>query len=91
MFDAAHAVLIAAGAEHSGTPIKTHNGLIAKFGLVVVQTEKLDASHAEALNAVQRIRLIADYSGEVLTLDQAQWALDKARAFIAAAERLALQ
>jgi uncharacterized protein (UPF0332 family) len=60
MFDAAHAALFAIGIERSDAPIKTYNGLIAKFGQHLVLERQLAATHGEALNAVQRFRQLAD-------------------------------
>ncbi len=37
MFDAAHAALFALGVESLDTPVKTHNGLIALFGMHLVR------------------------------------------------------
>ena len=56
MFDAAHAALFALGAEQSNSPIKTHNGLIAKFSQHIVQSNHLAAEYGEAINKVQRVR-----------------------------------
>jgi uncharacterized protein (UPF0332 family) len=82
MFDAAHAALFALGAEDATAPIKTHNGLIAKFGQHLVLGAHLAATHGEALNAVQRLRQMADYTGDAVSKDDAQWALVKAEALV---------
>ena len=84
MFDAAHAALFALGAEDAAAPIKTHNGLIAKFGQQVVLGGHLSASHGAALNKVQRFRQLADYSGDLIGLENAQEAVEDADAFLAA-------
>jgi uncharacterized protein (UPF0332 family) len=84
MFDAAHAALFALGAEGSTKPIKTHNGVIAKFGQEVVLTGRLPAAHAEDFNKVQRLRKVADYSGDPVSLSEAEWAIEQAEALIAA-------
>jgi len=72
---------------HSATekaPIKTHNGLIAKFGEHLVRPGHFSAEHGEALNVVQRFRQVADYSGEPIELDKAAWSVERADAFVAA-------
>lgn len=84
MFDAAHAALLALGAEAAGSPIKTHNGLVAKFGQHLVRGNYLAADHGEALNAVQRFRKIAGYSGESIRIEDAAWALERADALVVA-------
>ena len=84
MFDAAHAALFALGVEGLAAPIKTHNGLVAKFGRHVVLAGHLADTHGEALNKAQRIRELADYSGDPVGLTDAASAVELAEAFVAA-------
>ena len=84
MFDAAHAALFALGFEEPDAPIKTHNGLVGKFGQHLVRGDHFAAAHGEALNTVQRFRQMADYSGESIRLEDATWALERADAFLVA-------
>jgi uncharacterized protein (UPF0332 family) len=84
MFDAAHAALFALRAEDFAAPIKTHNGLVARFGQHVVATGQLAAEHGSDLNKVQNLRQLADYSGEPVDIDKAAWAVERAEAFVAA-------
>lgn len=84
MFDAAHAALFAIGVEEASAPIKTHNGLVGKFGQHLVRGNLLAAEHGEALNTVQRYRQLADYSGDPVSTEDTTWALERAEAFIAA-------
>ena len=84
MFDAAHAALFALGAEDAGAPIKTHNGLIAKFGQRVVASGHFPAEFGADLNRVQSLRQLADYSGDPVALDKANWAFERAQSFVAA-------
>ena len=58
---------------------KTHRGLIAAFGEHLVKTARLTADLGKALNQVERIRLLADYTGEVVAADKARWAVDRIR------------
>ena len=88
MFDAAHAVLFALGHEEASTPIKTHHGLVLKFGLHVVKTDKLPSAYGEALNAVQRIRQIAEYSGATIDKEEAVWAIEEAARFLEAVKSI---
>jgi uncharacterized protein (UPF0332 family) len=87
MFDAAHAALFALGIEEASAPIKTHNGLIAKFGQHLVLGRHLAATHGEALNTVQRFRQLADYTGDAVSLSDAQWSVAQAHAFIEAIQK----
>lgn len=84
MFDAAHACLYALGGEDRKAPVKTHNGLIAKFGQVCVLGGHVSPVHGEAFNAVQRLRQLADYSGDLIALDDARWSVGRAEAFLGA-------
>lgn len=84
MFDAAHAALFALDVEGLDAPIKTHNGLIAKFGRHVVMTNRLAAEFGSDLNRVQNLRELADYSGDPVEADRAAWAVGRAAAFVLA-------
>ena len=84
MFDAAHAALFALGVEEIKAPIKTHNGLVAKFGQHLVLGNHLAPEHGEDFNAVQRLRQIADYSGDHVSRTDAAWAVARAEALLAA-------
>jgi uncharacterized protein (UPF0332 family) len=61
MFDAAIAALSWAGVGTTQDQPKTHSGLIANFGLRLVQTGRLPAELGRSLNRVQELRLTADY------------------------------
>ena len=88
MFDAGHAALLALRFETLEAPIKTHNGLLAKFGQHLVLGKHLDAEHGEAINAVQRFRQVADYTGDQVALEDAAWAIERAEVLIAAVKAL---
>ena len=75
MFDAAHAALFALGVDEIKAPINTHNGLVAKFGKHLVLGNHLATEHGEEFNAVQRLRQIADYSGDHVSRTDAAWAV----------------
>jgi len=87
MHDAAHAALLAAGFESPDAIIKTHPNLIAKFGKKLVLGGQIDATHGRAFNRVQQMRLLADYSAEPPPHEDAQGAVEKAEAFVAAVKR----
>lgn len=82
MFDATHAALLAAGADTTPGETKTHRGLIAAFGKHLVNGGRIPAEFGKALNQVERIRLLADYTGEEIDSDAAQWALERAATFL---------
>jgi uncharacterized protein (UPF0332 family) len=84
MFDAAHAALFALDIEGLHAPIKTHNGLVAKFGQHLVLSGRLAAEHGEAINIVQTYRLIADYSGDLIERAKAVWSVERADLFVQA-------
>lgn len=82
MFDAAHAALIWSGSKVNPAKTKTHSGLIAAFGEQLVKKELLPVQLGKALNQVERIRLLADYTGDEVTKDKSKWAVDQAIAFV---------
>jgi uncharacterized protein (UPF0332 family) len=84
MFDAAHAVLLSAKVESPRDSIRTHRGLIAAFGKHLVLTKKVAAEFGVALNQVEKLRLLADYSGDPISPEDASWAVEQAATFVAA-------
>jgi uncharacterized protein (UPF0332 family) len=84
MFDAAHAALLWGGAQVNPAQTKTHAGLIAAFGLQLVKTDILPAELGKALNQVERVRLLADYTGEEVDIEKTRWAVGQAEVFLAA-------
>ena len=84
MFDAAHAALFAAGYRPAQGVFKTHQGLIAEFGLQLVQTGRINPIFGRSINRVQEIRLVADYSADPPSLEDATSAVEKAEQFVAA-------
>ncbi len=87
MFDAAHAALLASGAGNNPGETRTHRGLIAAFGKYLVQSGQMPAESGKSLNQVERIRLLADYTGEDIDREAAQWAVERAAGFIDAVQR----
>lgn len=84
MFAAAHAALLASGQTVPETSTKTHRGLIGAFGLHLVQTGRVPRQLGRSLNEVEQIRLLADYTGEDISLEKATWAVDQAESFVEA-------
>lgn len=91
MYDAAHAALLFE--NKAGYKVtKTHSGLISAFGLHIVSTNKISRELGRALNEVEQLRLLADYTGEDITPELASTAVKKAEIFLAAVrEMLALE
>ncbi len=87
MYDAAHAALLAANkVDYKIT--KTHSGLIAAFGLHIVATNLMSRELGRSLNEVEQLRLLADYTGEEITREQASYAVNKAEIFVTAVRRM---
>ena len=82
MFDAAHAALLWAGAHVNPAETKTHRGLVGALGKHLVKTGLLAADAGRSLNQVERVRLLADYTGEAVDADKARWAVEQADAFV---------
>ena len=83
MFDAARAALMAFQESDEVLRIKTHSGLISNFSLQLVKPGLIDIELGKALNKVEDLRLIADYKGEEITLENAAWAVEQAATFLA--------
>lgn len=88
MFDAARAALLAVQAPAPSEVARAHNGLISAFSLHVVKPGLVAIEHGRSLNKVEDLRLIADYRGDPVTLDNAAWALEQARNFLQAVQAL---
>jgi len=84
MYDAAHAALLAAKVGDPNDNIKTHSGLLNAVGKHLVRTGLLDLEHGRSFNQVQRLRQLADYTGNSIGLDEAAHALDQAEGFVEA-------
>ncbi|EGV19288.1 HEPN domain-containing protein [Thiocapsa marina] len=82
MFDTATVALIATQPDIRPEMIRTHRGLIASFGQHLVTTGQVDIELGRILNQVERIRLLADYTGEPIDIEKAIWAVDQADHFI---------
>ncbi|HRJ53794.1 MAG TPA: HEPN domain-containing protein [Candidatus Thiothrix moscowensis] len=82
MYDAAHAALLASGIDVSGSITKTHRGLIGAFGLHIVQGGYLPREFGRLLNEVEQVRLLADYTGEEVSIDRAVWVVEQATGFV---------
>ncbi len=84
MFDAAHAALWGVNSSFASSNIKTHRGLIAAFGKEVVLGQFVPPELSAALNQVERLRMLADYTGDPLDPADAAWAVEQASVFVGA-------
>lgn len=82
MFDAARAVLLASGLDEAAVNTKTHSGLISKFSLQLVKSGQVSVELGKSLNKVEDLRLMADYKGDTVMLDDAAWAVNQADIFV---------
>ncbi len=82
MFDAAKAALLWSGAITESNVVKTHSGLISEFSLHLIKTGRLPSELGRILNRVSEIRLVADYTGNEVALEKAQWAVEQAASFV---------
>ena len=88
MFDAARAALLTVQAPVPSEVARTHSGLISAFSLHLVKPGLVAVEHGRSLNKVEDLRLIADYKGDPVTLDNAAWALEQAHNFLQAVQAL---
>jgi uncharacterized protein (UPF0332 family) len=84
MFDAARAALLLSNAPVASEAIRTHGGLISAFSLHLVKTGKVAVEFGRALNKAEEIRLVADYNGDPVEAEQAEWMARQAELFVLA-------
>lgn len=84
MFDAAQAALLRHQTGLNPAETRTHSGLITAFGRYLIKTGLLAPELGRAFNQVERIRLLADYTGEPIDLEKAVWVVEQAAIFVAA-------
>lgn len=84
MFDAAQAALLAANVGAAANATKTHRSLISAFGQHLVLGGHVAAELGGSLNKVERLRLLADYTGDPVSVEDSTWAVEQADTFVAA-------
>jgi uncharacterized protein (UPF0332 family) len=82
MFDAARAALLSSQAPVAAETARTHGGLISAFSLHLVKTGRVPVELGRALNRVEEIRLVADYKGDPIEPERAEWAVQQAEVFV---------
>ncbi|MCF8156726.1 MAG: HEPN domain-containing protein [Rhodoferax sp.] len=88
MFDAARAALLAIGAPVAAEIARTHSGLITSFSLHLVKPGLIAVEHGRSLNKVEDLRLIADYKGDPVSLENAAWAVEQSHNFLTVVQAL---
>ena len=87
MFDAARAALTKAAPDHvPAQSVKTHRGMISAFGHYLVKPGIVPADLGRVLNQVERIRLLADYTGEGIDPAKARWLVEQTAEFVSRME-----
>ncbi|MBS0556858.1 MAG: HEPN domain-containing protein [Proteobacteria bacterium] len=89
MFDAARAALVVADSKADSG--KTHRGLINAFSERLVLTGLVKKETGRLLKRAEEIRLIADYRGDSIELDDARLLVEQASEFVAAMRALCAQ
>jgi uncharacterized protein (UPF0332 family) len=84
MFDAAQAALLAANVGTAASAAKTHRGLISAFGQHLVLGGHVAAELGSSLNKVERLRLLADYTGDPVSDEDSAWAVGQSNIFVSA-------
>lgn len=82
MFDAACAALIATNAPEETHHGKTHSGLIAAFGLHLVKHGPLTKDMGRLLKRAEEIRLVSDYQGISVEMEDAREMVRQAEEFL---------
>ncbi|WP_423372862.1 HEPN domain-containing protein [Dyella acidisoli] len=82
MFDAARAALLASGAPVRSDIGKTHGGLISAFSEHLVKTSRVSKDIGRLLKRAEEIRLVADYTGDLIELTDAIELVDQAEIFV---------
>lgn len=91
MFDAARAALMASGAVAGVDVGRSHSGLIGAFGLHLVKDGPVSKEIGRLLNRAHETRLVADYNGDSVELDDARELVCQAETFVSAMRKLFMQ
>lgn len=82
MFDAARAALMVTNAEIPLNIGKTHSGVLSAFSQHLVKNGPVPRDIGRLLKQAEELRLVADYSGDSITLDDARALVEKAESFV---------
>nr|WP_184355812.1 HEPN domain-containing protein [Rhizobium sp. BK602] len=84
MFDAARAALFASGRLAREDIGKTHRGLINAFSEYLIKNGPISKDMGRLLKRAEEIRLVADYTGELIELSDAREIVGQADVFVSA-------
>jgi uncharacterized protein (UPF0332 family) len=84
MFDAARAALLAARAPVSPEIGKTHSGVLTAFSQHLIKTGIFPKELGAALKRAEETRLVADYKGDAIEMEDALEMLERANQFVTA-------
>ncbi len=82
MFDAAKAAMLVKAPSIDPAIGKTHSGMIAAFGLLLVKTGLVPVELGRAFNRAQNIRQVADYTGDLIAPGDVEWLVQQADGFV---------
>ena len=83
MFDAARTALLATKAEVTLNVGKTHGGVLTTFSQHLVKNGPVPHHIGRLLNRAEETRIVADYSGDSISPDDAQQLVEAAETFVA--------
>ncbi|NTG47072.1 HEPN domain-containing protein [Agrobacterium rhizogenes] len=84
MFDAARAALFASGNLVKQDIGKTHRGLINAFSEHLIKNGPISKELGRLLKRAEEIRLVSDYTGELIELNDAHEIVGQAEIFVSA-------
>ncbi len=87
MFNAVRASLIYVD-QPERAMAKTHNGMVSSFGEFLVKAGLIDPEHGRNFGFESKRRLLSDYEGNGLTIEDAQSAISNATALLVAVHKL---
>jgi uncharacterized protein (UPF0332 family) len=82
MFNAARAALLASDASVAPHIGKTHSGLISAFNAHLIKAQLVSKEMGRLLKLAEETRLVADYNGDPVEIDDAKQAVTNAEIFV---------
>lgn len=82
MFDAAPAALLATRAQIDVNVGKTHSGVLTAFSLHLVKNGPVPREIGRLLKQAEEIRIVADYSGDSISPEDARRLVEAAETFV---------
>ncbi len=88
MFDAARAALLLSNAPVDAAVGRTHSGLIGSFSRFLVKDGPVPKEIGRSLNLAHEVRLLADYNGDSVEIEDAARVVEQAEAFVSVMKAL---